>query len=97
MSDLLTLAADTAHHVHLAVPNPGSGEAPPGSGKLLRIVRWGFWGLTIACILGIGICGGMMALSHNRGNGGEHAQRIGIVLMGCFLVGSASGLVAAVI
>lgn len=78
-----------------AVPNPGSGEAPPGSDGFLRILRWAAWISFGVCVLGVIIAGAMMAISSRRGEGGEHATRLMWVFAGCIVIGSASGLVGA--
>ena len=80
-----------------AVPDPGQGEAPPGSEGLLRILRWGAFIGLVACVLGVIVCGAMMAIDQHRGGGGEHASRLGKVMIGAILIGSASGLVAALL
>ena len=79
------------------VPNPGQGEAPPGADKLMTILRWAAYIALTVCVLGVIACGAMMALSHRRGDGGDHAGRLGMVLAGCVLIGAASGLVAALV
>jgi hypothetical protein len=35
-----------------AVPDPGQGVAPPGSGKLLTILQWTAWGVFALCVAG---------------------------------------------
>ena len=47
------------------------------------------------CILGVMIAGAMMAVGQRRGEGGEHAARLGWVLAACIVIGSASGFVDA--
>jgi hypothetical protein len=49
------------------------------------------------CVLGVIIAGASMAISHRRGEGGEQASRLGWVLAGSIVIGSASGLVAALV
>jgi hypothetical protein len=49
----------------------------------------------VVCGLGIIIAGGMMAIGQRRGEGGEHAARLGWVLAACIIIGAATGLVDA--
>lgn len=81
------------------VPNPGRGEAPPGSDGLVTMLRWAMWIASGMCVLGVLIAGGSMALALNgRGNGGgEHVTKLGWALAGCIVIGSASALVAALL
>ena len=71
------------------------GEAPPGSDKLLKVVDWVRWIAFTVCILGILIAGAMMAVGQRRGEGGEHAARLGWVLAACIVIASATLLVGA--
>jgi MFS family permease len=74
---------------------PMLGEPLPGSaGDKVKLVTG--WVTTIAiaiCILGIIIAGAMMAIGQRRGEGGEHAARLGWVLAACIVIGSAGALV----
>lgn len=81
----------------LAVPNPGSGVAPPGAVKLVLLLQWGAWLVTTAAVAGIFIVAGTMVLRHRRGDGGaEAASGLMWVLFGCVLIGSASAVVGAI-
>lgn len=93
MIDTLTLAAGLLAQV----PDPGSGIAPPGSEGLITILRWVAWIAFAVCVAGVMIAGAAMALGNRRGEGGEHAARLGWVLAGAIVIGSASGLVGALI
>lgn len=86
-----------AGQVLAAVPDPGTGEAPPGSEGFLIILRWVAWLVFALCVLGVLITAATMALQNRRGEGGEHASRLGWVLGACILAGSASGLVGALV
>lgn len=78
----------------MPAPNPGGGEPPPGSEGLLQILRWAFWIASAVCVLGVIIAGGAMALAmQGHGRGGENVARLGWVLAGCIVIGSASALV----
>lgn len=80
-----------------AVPNPGSGEAPPGSQGLVTILKWAFYLASGMCVLGVIIAGGSMAIAVHRGSGGEHVSKLGWALAGCIVIGAASGLVGALV
>jgi hypothetical protein len=99
MLDLLAAAADRAHDlaVILAVPNPGAGTAPPGSEKLITLLRWVAWIVSGLCVAGVMIVAGRMALQHQRGEGGQHGAGLAWVMAACILLGSASGIVGALI
>lgn len=75
------------------ITNPGVGSKPPGSEKLDLVLKWVVWISFSICILGIVVAGAMMAVGQRRGEGGEHAARLGWVLAACIVIGSASALV----
>jgi len=79
------------------VPDPGNGQAPPGSEGLLTILGWAVWIALALGVLGVIIAGITMMLQVRRGEGGEGLVRLGWVLAGCVVVAGASGLVAAFI
>ncbi len=93
-TQLVTALAPTAD-VLASVPNPGGGEAPPGSEGFLTILRWAAWISFGVCVLGVIVAGATMAVSSRRGEGGEHGARLLWVFAGCIVIGSASGLVGA--
>jgi type IV secretory pathway VirB2 component (pilin) len=70
-------------------------EAPPGADKLNKVLGWVKWIAYTVCILGILVAGAMMAVGQRRGEGGEHAARLGWVLAACIVIGSATALVDA--
>uniref|UniRef100_A0AAU1M5W2 Integral membrane protein n=1 Tax=Streptomyces sp. NBC_00148 TaxID=2903626 RepID=A0AAU1M5W2_9ACTN len=94
MTQLLPALAETGQHILLAVPDPSVGGNPPGYEKLLTVLHWVFLAVTVACVAGVLIVAGRMAISHRRGEGGEHMGSLGIVMTACVLAGSASALVA---
>jgi len=94
---LITALPDLLSSLPLDVPDPGKGEAPPGSDGLVTILKWVFYIASAMCVLGVLIAGGMMAVSVQRGSGGEHVSRLGWALGGCIVIGAASGLVAALL
>jgi hypothetical protein len=77
--------------------DPGSGVAPPGAEGITTIVEWVAWVVLAVCVVGVLLVGGRMALAHRRGDGGRYAADLGYVLGGAVLVGSASGLIAALV
>jgi hypothetical protein len=99
MLDVLAAAGDSVHHFTtvLAVPNPGSGTPPPGSEKLLTLLRWVAWIVSGLCVTGVMIVAGRMALQHQRGEGGQHGAGLAWVMAACILLGSASGIVGALL
>jgi len=73
---------------------PLAGSPPPGvADKFETLIGWVTWIAFSVCILGVIIAGAMMALGQRRGEGGEHAARLGWVLAACIVIGSSSLLV----
>ncbi|MFD7502279.1 hypothetical protein [Streptomyces sp. NPDC059850] len=106
MSSLLAAITDVSPHVAhtlaaasrpTGVPDVGGGEAPPGADDLLQVLRWVAWSVTALCVAGIFGVASRMAIDHSRGGGREHARGLGFVLGACVLVGSASGIVGALV
>jgi hypothetical protein len=96
MHTLMTL------HAHLvdvlaAVPDPGGGEAPPGSEGFLTILSWAAWIASGVCVAGVLITGGRMAINSRRGEGGEHAGNLAWVMGGAIVIGSAAALIGAIL
>ncbi|MER7693728.1 MULTISPECIES: hypothetical protein [Streptomyces] len=109
MSSLLAAALDASPHIApladlaaapsgpTGVPDVGGGEAPPGAEDLLTVLKWVAWSVTALCVAGIFGVAARMAVDHSRGGGREHARGLGFVLGACLLVGSASGIVGALV
>ncbi|MBT2418027.1 hypothetical protein J7F01_08790 [Streptomyces sp. ISL-22] len=96
MYDLMLAAGESAHHggtFLAAVYDPGQGKEPPGVENLKDILQWVAWIVLALCVAGILVVAGRMAVSHQRGQGGEHATALAYVLGACVLVGAASGIV----
>lgn len=73
---------------------PLASTPPPGvEEKFQTLISWVTWVAFSVCVLGIIIAGAMMALGQRRGEGGEHAARLGWVLTACIVIGSSSALV----
>ncbi|MEV5960565.1 TrbC/VirB2 family protein [Kribbella sp. NPDC051952] len=90
---LVHLISEAQNLLPLDPVNPGTGSKPPGSGGLEKVISWVTWIAFAICVLGIIIAGAMMAVGQRRGEGGEHAARLGWVLAACIVIGSASGFV----
>ena len=75
------------------VPNPGQGEAPPGSDGLTTVIKWAAWIVFGLAVLGVLITAGAMVINHQRGQGGHHLAQLGWVCGGCVVAASASGIV----
>lgn len=90
----------SAHSMLLAaVPNPGSGTQPPGKvgADVTTILSWGAWVVFAMCVAGVLTVAGMMAVSHRRGEGGQHASGLMWVGGGCALGASAAAIVGALV
>ncbi|MEJ5913774.1 hypothetical protein [Pseudokineococcus sp. 1T1Z-3] len=85
-----TLTAAVLTVVPIAPP-----AAPPGMEGLTTVISWAGWIVLVLCVIGVLITAGLMAVSNRRGEGGEHAGRLGFVLVATVLVGAAGGLVGA--
>lgn len=87
-----------AHAQWLAgIPNPGSGQRPPGADKLVTILGWVAWIVILACVGGILVTAARMALAHQRHESSQHAASLGWVMGACILVGSATAIVQALV
>lgn len=78
----------------MAVPDPGAGAPPPGSDKFLTIMGWIKWGALGVCVLSLIIAGAALGFGGHRGEGGEHAKRIGYILVGVAIISGAVSLVS---
>lgn len=95
--DHLGWVSDQYQSLVAQVPDPGAGEAPPGVGeRVLTILRWVAYLASAACVGGVLWTAGRMAIAHRRGDDTNVAQ-LGWVLGACVLIGSASGIVGALI
>jgi hypothetical protein len=80
------------HHVVLTVPLK---EDLPGEVRtqVQTVIDWVSAIAILICMLGVIIAGAMMAIGQRRGEGGEHAARLGWVLAGCIVIGTGSAFV----
>ncbi|MFY0407940.1 hypothetical protein [Solicola sp. PLA-1-18] len=76
-----------------AVPNPSPDAPPELEGKVDTILGLGLWLVFAACVAGVMLCAGKMALAYRRGDLGESFGALGGVAVACILAGSASGFV----
>jgi type IV secretory pathway VirB2 component (pilin) len=86
-----------AQFVPLLAPLVGIEPPTDASSGIKTVVGWVTWIAFSICILGVVIAGAMMAIGQRRGEGGEHAARLGWVLAACIVIGSAAGLVGALL
>jgi hypothetical protein len=86
-----------AYDVLAAVPNPGQGTPPPGSGGLLTILGWIAWCVFAAIVAGVLMVAGRMAMAHRRGEGIEVSGGLVLTLAAAVIAGSASLIVGAVL
>ncbi|MDQ2729060.1 MAG: hypothetical protein M3Y91_14655 [Actinomycetota bacterium] len=92
----LVHAALTASHHYLAdTPTPGNPTLPGNTaGKLDTVLGWVKYLGLAACIAGLFMVGGKMALSHRNGSGGEHMAGLGYVAGALIIIGGASSIVS---
>lgn len=78
-----------------AVPSDAASQ-PEWANGFTTLLGWVSWFALGVCVIGVIVSGGAMALASRRGEGGEHATRLGWVLAGCIVIGSASAIVQGV-
>lgn len=78
------------------VPDAGGGEAPPGAEDLL-ILRSVAWTVAALCVGGVFGVAARMATDYAHGGGRDHVRGLSFVMAACLLVGSASGIVGALV
>lgn len=74
------------------VPDPAPVQ-PPGTEGLVSIMGWVKWVALAICVIGLVVAGAMMAIQSRRGEGGEHAGKIGMALGGVIVISAAGALV----
>ena len=75
-----------------ALPDPDPIH-PPGTDRFTDVMGWVKWVALAICIIGIMIAGAMMAVQSRRGEGGEHAGKVGMALAGVIVISAAAALV----
>jgi hypothetical protein len=98
---LLAAAHPTAYaaavEVLAAIPNPGQGTPPPGSGGITTVLGWVAWVVFACCVGGLLMVAGKMALEHSRGGHMEMSGGVVKVIVAAIIAGSASGIIGAVL
>lgn len=89
---ILATATQSAAHLIQAVPNPDAIQ-PPGTEGFTAIMGWVKWVALAICVIGLIVAGAMMAVQSRRGEGGEHAGKIGMALGGVVVISAAASLV----
>ncbi|WP_242493915.1 hypothetical protein [Sanguibacter massiliensis] len=74
------------------IPDPIATQ-PPGTEGLTTIMGWLKWVALAVCIAGLIMAGALMAIQSRRGEGGEHAGKIGMALGGVIVISAAAALV----
>lgn len=88
LADLLLAAS--SHLATLPDPDP---VQPPGTEGLTTLLGWVKWIGLAVCVLGLIAAGTVMAIQSRRGEGGEHAGKIGMALGGVIIISAATSLV----
>lgn len=89
---LTTTAMDMAAAFPGQIPNPDP-IAPPGSEKFVTIMGWLKWVALALAVVAIIVAGVMMGFNSRRGEGSEHAGRLGMIFGGVILISSATAII----
>lgn len=74
-------------------PDPHPGLPGGVEAKLNTLLGMGMSIVIVACVAGVFICAGKMAMAIRHGEGGEAAGKLAAVGFACILVGSGAGIV----
>lgn len=91
--DLVTAGHGALASIPMEVPNPGGGTQPPGFNKFSSVMGWSKWIALGVCVVGLIVAAASMAIQSRRGEGGEHASRIGIVMVAVIVISAAYSIV----
>lgn len=91
-SSLTLTAQHLAAALPMEVPNPDPIQ-PPGTEGFVTVMGWAKWVCLSVCVLGLFAAGALMAVQSRRGEGGEHAGKIGMALGGVVVISAAGALV----
>jgi len=98
MSILSNLVILAGHLPTVDIPDPGA-TAPPGGNNLLGILigygKWGAIAIGVLAIIGAGI--GLTMARNGHGEGTEHAQKIGRIVLGIGIALMAVGIVTVIV
>lgn len=91
---------DILHTIHSAIdllpmaniPDPGDGQQPPGFEKFTTVMGWVKWVALGVCVIALIVAGARMAISSRRGEGGEHATSIAVVLVAVIVISGAASI-----
>jgi hypothetical protein len=76
-----------------AAPNPKPGLPDGVESKLNTLLGMGMSIVIVACVAGVFLCAGKLALAIRHGEGAEAAGKLAAVGFACILVGSGAGIV----
>lgn len=85
----LVLSASSAY----AAPKPTPGLPGGVEAKLNSLLGMGMSFVIVACVAGVFLCAGKLALAMRHGEAGEAAGKLVAVGMACVLVASGAGIV----
>lgn len=77
----------------LAAPNPEPGLPGGVEAKLNTLLGMGMSFVIVACVAGVFLCAGKLAMAIRHGEGGAAAGQLVAVGVACILVGSGAGIV----
>ena len=77
----------------LAAPDPSPGLPGGVEAKLNTLLGMGMSFVIVACVAGVFICAGKLAMALRHGEGGAAAGQLVAVGVACILVGSGAGIV----
>jgi hypothetical protein len=77
----------------LAAPNPKPGLPAGVDAKLNTLLGMGMSFVIVACVAGVFICAGKLAMAMRHGEGAEAAGKLAAVGVACILVASGAGIV----
>ena len=74
----------------------GDASQMPGFSKVVTVVHWAGYVILAACVVGIGMFGAQLVLSHRdpSRHGGQHGQSAGMIMAGLTILGSVGAIVA---
>jgi hypothetical protein len=85
------------HLLPFEPPGDPKATAPPGADGILMLLGWTKWLALAIAIAGLMITGARMAISHRRGEGGEHGAAIAWVLAGVIIISGGWAILMAIV